>query len=464
MSFTQLSSFLSRLGARPRDAKATGLSSRAGRGPAFEPLEHRSMMSVVMPGGNVALPGTTAAAQPALAGVVVRDALIPFAVHDAAGHTTFRGHLQDRVVRENVSGTLDFYQTVRADAGYPIAAFLQSASRSNFGGATVDANFRTDGIGDPAIRPESAGRTADSQSVRFNFGSDLVQPADTSLVYFAKTKAENFNVSGSTALGFGPNAAVGFGPGSVKLVTAQPVVPAALKCSIAGTVYHDVNGDGVRQLAEPPKGGVQVFLDANNNGVFNLGERTTLSNAAGGYLFNNLPAGAYHVREVKPAGFRVTQPGSGVYHLVLPAGASVAGRDFGNTRTVRISGTVFNDADSDGIRDAGEGGLSGFKVYLDANNNGVLDPGERNVTTGASGSYVFNGMAPGLQHVRIQPKLFFNSTAPAGGVYHLFMASGTTAGSRNFGEHFNPIILPVPIPQPIPIPIPIPDPGPIMTL
>jgi len=83
---------------------------------SFEQLESRRLMSVVLPGATVALPGTTAAAQPALAGVVVRDALIPFSVDDGIGHTIFKGTLQDRVVRENGSGTLDFYQTIRADA------------------------------------------------------------------------------------------------------------------------------------------------------------------------------------------------------------------------------------------------------------------------------------------------------------------------------------------------------------
>jgi hypothetical protein len=60
--------------------------------------------------------------------------------------------------------------------------------------------------------------------------------------------------------------------------------------------------------------------------------------------------------------------------------------------------------------------------------------------------------------------LFYTNTAPAGGVYHLVMASGTAVGGKNFGEHFHPIILPLPIPQPIPIPIPRPDPGPLSLL
>lgn len=38
-----------------------------------------------------------------------------------------------------------------------------------------------------------------------------------------------------------------------------------------------------------------------------------------------------------------------------------------------ISGTVFRDDDADGVRDAGEPGLSGWTVYRDLNNNGTQD-------------------------------------------------------------------------------------------
>lgn len=43
------------------------------------------------------------------------------------------------------------------------------------------------------------------------------------------------------------------------------------------------------------------------------------------------------------------------------------------TLTGNIIGTVFNDLDGDGIRDAGEPGLSGRNVYVDANGNSVYD-------------------------------------------------------------------------------------------
>src|SRR5258706_7774707 len=54
-----------------------------------------------------------------------------------------------------------------------------------------------------------------------------------------------------------------------------------------------------------------------------------------------------------------------------------------------ISGTVFSDRNSDGVQNNGEPGLSGVTIYLDANNNGVLDAGEATTTSGTGGAYSF---------------------------------------------------------------------------
>jgi hypothetical protein len=54
-----------------------------------------------------------------------------------------------------------------------------------------------------------------------------------------------------------------------------------------------------------------------------------------------------------------------------------------------ITGTVFNDLNSNGVQDPGESGIAGVTVFLDANNDGVLQPGEMTATTGADGSYSF---------------------------------------------------------------------------
>ena len=79
-----------------------------------------------------------------------------------------------------------------------------------------------------------------------------------------------------------------------------------------------------------------------------------------------------------------------------------------------ITGSVFNDVNHDGIRGAAEPALAGVTVYLDANNNGILDPGETSATTGASGNYSFPNLFPGKYIVRQLVPPGYALTAPLG--------------------------------------------------
>ncbi len=210
------------------------LSQSASSRAVLEPLEGRTLMTVVLPGGGVAIGGTTAAARPELAGVVVHDSLIPVDIVDASGHTIFKGDLQDRVVKETKAGTLDFYQTLRADAGFTPRAYLDYAIRSNFGGGLTDVDYRTDGLGSPSIKPESVIRSSDSKSVVFKFGGDLIAPGQQSLFYMIKTNATAFDTKGNTTLSMQSSLT---GPvGTEKLATAEPV-PLSFK-----PYEHIVNG------------------------------------------------------------------------------------------------------------------------------------------------------------------------------------------------------------------------------
>ncbi len=104
------------------------------------------------------------------------------------------------------------------------------------------------------------------------------------------------------------------------------------------------------------------------------------------------------------------------------------------TIPVIVSGTIFNDADGDGTRDAGEAALSGWTVYNDANNNGVLDTGEPRTVSSASGSYTFTFFSN--QTVRLRQVVMPNwqVTAPPGGVHVLNVSTGQSISNVNFGN------------------------------
>ena len=50
--------------------------------------------------------------------------------------------------------------------------------------------------------------------------------------------------------------------------------------------------------------------------------------------------------------------------------------------STEIDGTVYNDANGNGVRDTGETGQSGRTVFIDSNNNGILDSGTTTVSSG----------------------------------------------------------------------------------
>jgi hypothetical protein len=96
-----------------------------------------------------------------------------------------------------------------------------------------------------------------------------------------------------------------------------------------------------------------------------------------------------------------------------------------------ITGTVWNDADGDAVRDVGESVLTGWTVFLDANRNRVRDSGEGSTTTNSNGIYTFAGLA-GAQtyYVTTQVPAGWQQTYPgAGGQVSAMTTAEATASA-----------------------------------
>jgi len=76
--------------------------------------------------------------------------------------------------------------------------------------------------------------------------------------------------------------------------------------------------------------------------------------------------------------------------------------------TASISGYRFWDTNNNHIFDPGEQVIADQVVYLDANNDAVLNNGEVYAITNSDGFYQFNNLAAGTYHVRAMP--IFNTT------------------------------------------------------
>ena len=201
--------------------------------------------------------------------------------------------------------------------------------------------------------------------------------------------------------------------------------------SINGTVFNDTNDNGGENSGDVGIAGRTVYLDSNDNGKLDAGEPTLTTNSIGYYNFAGLVAGTYTVREVTPSGWVETAPPN-VNTMTLTPGQVDNGADFGQYKLTSISGTVFNDTNSNGVQNAGESGLANWKVWLDLNENGVLDANEPTATTSSSGAYTFANVPPSVYQVREVLQFGYTKTLPAS-YATANVTPGTSITNANFG-------------------------------
>jgi len=146
--------------------------------------------------GNISLLfGTTAAARAELAGTVLEDTSRPFAI-DLGGGLSITGTIQDRVVRSDIDGTLDFYYRITNDATSDGSILF--ANRTDYSGVTTDVDWRIDGLG--LVAPSFAFRNPSGDEVTFFFTSLPIGPGGDSRFFFIKTDATMYNESGQGLL------------------------------------------------------------------------------------------------------------------------------------------------------------------------------------------------------------------------------------------------------------------------
>jgi len=114
----------------------------------------------------------------------------------------------------------------------------------------------------------------------------------------------------------------------------EPLEPRQLlasTASIAGSVFNDLNANGIRETGDSGIAKVTVYLDKNNNKKLDTGEKSTTTDSNGNYAFSKLSAGSYIVRQIVPAGMMQTLPTKNFgIHLTLTTGQSTKNRLFGD--------------------------------------------------------------------------------------------------------------------------------------
>lgn len=189
--------------------------------------------------------------------------------------------------------------------------------------------------------------------------------------------------------------------------------------SLGDKVWRDDNKNGIQDTGEPGVAGVTVTLYNNAGSVI----ATTITDAYGIYLFDNLAAATYQVGFTPPSNYTFTTQtnnndngtltggstaanGSDVSsttgrtaNVVLTAGEAErnidAGLIFSQPLTASVGDKIWLDANSNGVQDASEAGVAGVTVTLYDNTGAAI----ATTVTDANGNYLFTGLAAGTYSV-----------------------------------------------------------------
>ena len=231
---------------------------------------------------------------------------------------------------------------------------------------------------------------------------------------------------------------------------------------ISGVKYNDLNGNGKADAGEGGLAGWTIFIDANNDGkiggdtdndgVLDAGEtwteKTAITGAGGAWTITGLDA-TYNnmvVKEINQAGW--VQTFGPVSAIVATSGNDQSGFNFGNFDLFQISGVKYNDLNGNGKADAGEGGLAGWTIFIDANNDGkiggdtdndgVLDAGEtwteKTAITGAGGAWTITGLDATYNNMVVKEINQAGWVQTFGPVSGIVATSGNDQSGFNFGN------------------------------
>ena len=215
--------------------------------------------------------------------------------------------------------------------------------------------------------------------------------------------------------------------------------------SLAGSVFIDNDGDCVRHDDERGIAGVVIELrDAAGDTV-----ATTATDNDGNYRFDGLRAGEYTIFEVQPDGFfqggqTLGSAGGAIVgvdlmSVTLTPGENAVDYLFCEYEPSSVSGSVWEDRDSDRERDPDEPPLPGVVVKLVDENDVVV----RTTMTDIDGAYRFENLPPGVYSIcQQQPEEHFHGgeiVGSAGGFAiadDLIVAIGLFGGTDAVGYDF----------------------------
>ncbi|MDR0704977.1 MAG: hypothetical protein LBF88_08315, partial [Planctomycetaceae bacterium] len=186
------------------------------------------------------------------------------------------------------------------------------------------------------------------------------------------------------------------------------------RSSLQGFVYHDRNGNGIRDNIESDGeegiAGVKLQLQILNTlGIYeNVSDATTVTDSNGQYLFENLdPFQTYRIIETQPDGWSDGKDSAGtingvpvgnvlqddkISNIYLRFDEHGTEYNFAEYKMGSISGNVYEDNNNDGKRDPNEQGIDGVTIYLCIIDEDGVQRNIAETVTHDGGKYSFDGL------------------------------------------------------------------------
>lgn len=202
--------------------------------------------------------------------------------------------------------------------------------------------------------------------------------------------------------------------------------------SVSGHKVDDFDGDGIWDTGEPGIQGWGITLWKLVPPTW-VEIDSTSTDSTGYYSFLITEDGGYMVAEEHRAGWTHTSPSIVIFTAQSGQDETI---NFLNFADGSICGSKFYDDDHDGVWDAGEPSIEGWKIQLWREGFFVSQ-----LLTDVNGDYCFNDLTNGQYEVREvmpldpSPVHEWGQTYPGGdGIWHISMTSGTDFEDIDFGN------------------------------
>lgn len=241
------------------------------------------------------------------------------------------------------------------------------------------------------------------------YSGDFTSSADGTAAYFRLTPLKTYTANAAT---------LGDYTATTPLTVAYPLLAAdakvnffgyVLEGTIAGSVFFDLNQNGVRDAGEAGINNVTVTI---KNSI-NVTVATATTDFTGAYAVNGLSAGTYSVVETDPADHISTT--NNTLSVTLASNGS-ATASFGDVLVGIISGQVRLDSNNNGVLESTDAILPGVRIDLDDGSFTVSD---------SQGNYSFFSKSIGSYDVLTdEPSGYYAVTNSTVGVTLTALANG----------------------------------------